>query len=265
MKYKIASTNFIISQIISTFFLLFAYLMWFPHSLSELNGFSKSALLLVLVNLVLGPLLILFFYKQDKKNLKFDLFALAAIQTTALLFGMYSIYQKHPVYAVFTIDRFTLINAKYAEPEKTRHSELQVSFLSKSKMAFAKMPTDIHLKNDIAMGHMLKGEPDLDGRSEYYEPYTNHIDSVITKSLDLKGKLKQADDQLKLTVFLNKHGGRIESYAYLPLQTHEKDVIWVLNKLTAEPIGILDIDPWKFSTSANESQKQKNQVRRWLS
>ena len=265
MKYKIASTNLIISQLISSVFLLFAYFVWFPHSLFELNGFAKSALILVLVNLVLGPLVILFFYKIDKINLKLDLLALAAIQTSALIFGMYSIYQKHPVYAVFTVDRFTLINAIYAEPEKTVHSELQVSFLSKSKMAFAKMPTDILLKNEIIMGHMLKGEPDLDGRAEYYEPYANHINSVITKSLNLKGKLKQADEQIELAAFLKKHGGNIDSYAYLPLQTNEKDVIWVLNKITAKPIGILDIDPWQFSKTTTRAKKLKHTIRRWQS
>jgi hypothetical protein len=265
MKYKIASKNLIISQIVIIVFLSFAYLMWFPHSLSELNGFTKSAVLLILVNLVLGPLLILFFYKKDKKNLKFDLLALAAIQTTALLFGMYSIYQKHPVYAVFTIDRFTLVNAKYAEPEKTRHTDLQVSFLSKSKMAFAKMPTDIRLKNEITMGHMLNGEPDLDGRAEYYEPYANHINAVINKSLNLKGVLKKSLDKSELASFLNKYGGSIDSYVYIPLQTYKEDVIWVLNKTTAEPIGILNIDPWQFSKTTTEKQKPKHTIRRWLS
>ena len=265
MKYMIASTNFVISQVISALFLLFAYFAWFPHSLTELSSFSKSAWLLVFINLILGPLLILFFYNKNKKNLKFDLLALAAIQTSALLFGMYSIYQKHPVYAVFTVDRFTLINAKYAEPEKARHNELQVSFLSKSKMAFAKMPIDIHLKNEIIMGHMFRGEPDLDGRAEYYEPYANHIDSVINMSLNLKGMLKKPLDISELASFLNEHGGTVDSYAYIPLQTNKEEVIWVLNKLTAEPIGILNIDPWKFSRSANEKRKQKNKIRRWLS
>ncbi len=265
MKYKIASTNLIISQIISSAFLLFAYFAWFPHSLTELSGFSKSAWVLILVNLILGPLLILFFYKKDKKNLKFDLFALAAIQASALLFGMYSIYQKHPVYAVFAVDRFTLINAKFAEPEKTRHNALQVSFLSKSKMVFAKMPTDSKIRNELIMGQMFEGKPDLDGRAEYYEPYASHIDSVINKSLNLKAKLNKPPDKLVLETFLKKHGGNVDSYAYIPLQTNKEDVIWVLNKLTAQPIGILYIDPWQFSRATKEEQKLENKIRRWLS
>ena len=97
------------------------------------------------------------------------------------------------------------------------------------------MPTDILLKNEIAMGHMLKGEPDLDGRAEYYESYANHINTVIKKSLNLKGVLKRPLDKSEFAYFLNKHGGNIDSYAFIPLQTNKEDVIWVLNKLTAEP------------------------------
>ena len=178
---------------------------------------------------------------------------------------MYSIYQRHPVYAVFTIDRFTLINAKYAEPEKTKHNELQVSFLSSQKWLLPGCQPMIHLKNEIIIGHMLKGEPDLDGRAEYYEPYANHINSVINKSLSLKELLKQPLDQLELAAFLNKHGGKIYSYAYIPLQTFKKDVIWVLNKITAKPIGILDIDPWQFSKTTTGAKKPKHTIRRWLS
>ena len=264
MKYKIAAINLGISQLISLSFLLFAYFAWFPHSLFQLNSFSKSAYLLVIVNLILGPFLILLFYKKDKINLKLDILALAVIQSSALIFGMYSIYQKHPIYAVFTIDRFTLINANSAEPKKIRHNDLEVTFLSKPKLAFAKMPTEIHLKNEIIMSQ-LKGGPDLDARAEYYEPYVDHINSVISKSLDIKGNLKQINDQLELSTFLKKHGGNADSYAYLPLQSNEKDVIWVLNRLTAKPIGILHIDPWQFSKTTVRDKKLKHTIRRWLS
>ncbi|KAG1661895.1 Fimbrial assembly protein, serogroup I [Nymphon striatum] len=186
-------------------------------------------------------------------------------QVIALLFGMFSIYQKHPVYAVFAVDRFTLINASFAEPEKTIHKELKTTFLSKSKMAFARLPTDSKLRKEITMGHMLKGEPDIDGRAEFYEPYLNHTDKVISQSLNIKGMVKKTDEKNEIERFLNQYGGDIDTYAYIPLQTNKEDVIWVLNKLTAEPIGILKIDPWQFSKSQESKKKEKNKTRRWLS
>lgn len=254
MRVKLALRNLFISQAIIFIFLIFAYFIWFPYSFIILKEFYKTAILLIIVDLVLGPLLVLLVYKENKKHLRFDINILLLIQITAFAFGAYSLYLKHPVYAVFTIDRFTLVNAANANSEKIRFNTLKSSLFSKTKIAVAKMPVKIEERNALVLG-VLNGEVDLDQRAEYYEPYDLHIKSVIDRNLITDVSIFKNKTKREFKKFINKHGGKISDYVYLPLQTQFKDVIWVLNNKTALPIGIIDIDPWSLNKKVLLSKK----------
>ena len=245
-------------------FLLLAYFIWHPHSLSYITNFKESAKVLILVNLILGPTLFTIIYKKNKKNLKFDLISIALLQASFLIFGMYSIYKKHPIYAVFTIDRFTIIDARNASINSHKDNNLTTLFLSKPKLVFAKMPEESEIRSDIFMGHLFNGEPDLDGRPEYYKPYQDYITEVLKKGLSIDEILKVNGASRKVNLFLKKHGGHKNSYSYLPLQANDRDSIWVLDKKTAKPVGILNIDPWQFVNQVNQEKKQKVKPKQWL-
>ncbi len=119
---------------------------FFPSLFISVSDFKEVASIIIAVDLILGPLLTFVVFQPKKKSLKFDLAVIAVIQLSALIYGAYALYQIHPVYITFNIDRFTLISARDAEPEKAQHNEYKVSKLSAGKMAFAKMPEDINKK-----------------------------------------------------------------------------------------------------------------------
>jgi len=130
-------------------------------------------------------------------------------------------------------------------------------------MAFAKMPIDHKKRNAILMEHFFQGKADLDGRAEFYEPYIKHIPKILEKSIALKRITSNKNNTEKLSLFLRKHGGSSDSYAYLPLQNRNQYVIWVLDKITAQPVGILDIDPWELPQSIKKL-KSKLKSNQWL-
>ena len=87
MKFRLALYNVVFSQLFIMSFLFFAYFIWFPHSLVELSEFKRLAITLTLVNLILGPLLVIFINKKGKKKVKFDLIVLFLVQISAICFG----------------------------------------------------------------------------------------------------------------------------------------------------------------------------------
>lgn len=263
MKNRLIVSNLILSQSLTAFLVLFACFYWFPYSLSDVINFTLHVKLLILANLILGPFFIMLIYKEGKKGLKGDLIIICVLQAAAFLFGTYSLYQKHPAYAVFTVDRFTLMSAKEVQSEKIRFTELKQQPLLGTKMVFAKNPKEQSKRNEILLGYLFGGKPDLDGRPEYYEPYLMHISKVLEKSIPVALMSAKDANLVKLNAFLSEHGGNTDSYAYLPLQTSVKDVIWVLDSITAQPVGILDIDPWKL-TQSSKQHKTKSKARRWL-
>ena len=48
---------------------------------------------------------------------------------------------------------------------------------------------------------------------------------------------------MKLDAFMNKHGGQVEDYAFLPLKCRYKSLIMVLHKPDGKVVGTLDIKP----------------------
>jgi len=245
MRVKIALRNLVISQIIILLFLVFAYFKWFPHSFSSLGGFSQTALMLIFVDLILGPLLVYIVFKEGKKYLRFDINVLLSIQIVAFVFGAYSLFLKHPAYAVFTGDRFTLTNVSAIYPPQPLSEQLKRYFFSAPKWVIAKIPEDSVKRNALLFDVLLKGAPDIDTRPEYFEPFDNHLDEIVTKALDSDQLFLASSAQYQLKKFINQHGGKVDDYVFFPLKgNNQKDVIWAFNRSSALPIGIIDSDPW---------------------
>ena len=245
MRIKLALRNLYISQAVIFAFLLFAYFVWFPHSFSKLGGFSETALMLIFVDLVLGPLLVLIVYKEGKKLLRFDINVLLGIQLFAFVFGAYSLYLKHPAYAVFSGDRFTLTNVSNVYPQQPWLQQFKTSFFSSPQFVVTKLPEDHKERNALMFSVLLGGAPDIDKRPEYFEPFMPNIDAIFSKSIPINQLFQNSKTKEKLTQFYKQHGGKPSDYAYFPLRgNNKKDMIWVFKRSTAQAIGIIDSDPW---------------------
>ncbi len=218
----------------------------FPQLFINVSDFKEIATIIITVDLILGPLLTFVVFQPKKKTLKFDLSVIAAIQVAALVYGAHALYQVHPVYVTFNVDRFTIVNARDALPEKAVFEEYKISKLSSAKLAFAKMPDDVAKRNEIAFS-AANGTRDLDQRTEYYEPYENHIDTVLAKGIDQEIIMNAAVSNNEISDFIEDNKSEIDNFVFLPLNSDRKDAIIVLDKLSAKPIATIDTDPWELS------------------
>ena len=219
---------------------------FFPQLFIKISDFKEIAAIVISVDLILGPLLTFVVFQKNKKSLKFDLSVIGAIQLSALVYGAYALYQVHPVYITFNIDRFTIVSAKDAEPEMAKFDEFKVSKLTTAKLAFAKMPNDIEKQNEVTLRAAMGGG-DLDHRVEYYESYEENIDKVLAKAIDPSLITSKAKIDNKINRFINKHNGNIDNFVFLPINSAKKEAIIVLDKLSAKPVATINTDPWKLS------------------
>lgn len=252
MKLKIALRNLYISQSVILVFLIFAYFIWFPHSFTEFGGFFDTAWMLIFVDLILGPILVYFIYNENKKYLKFDINALLGIQLLAFLFGAYSLYLKHPAYAVFSVDRFVLTNVSNIYPQPSLSQQLNNHLFSQPELVVAQFPQNIKEKNGLMFDVMLNGLPDIDSRPKYFKPLNEHINTIMEKSISIERLVLDTKSQKKLILFKQKYQDKYKDFAYFPLTgNNQKDMIWVFDKQTGKPIDILDINPWKIDIVSN--------------
>lgn len=248
-KLKASLLHLLISAIVVSCFAGFALWIWYPSPFLQISGILSILLILVSVDLILGPLLTFIIYKPKKPKLAMDLAFIGIVQIAALGYGMYTIHQGHPAYIAYTVDRFTLINIGDVNPLDAKHTDLQASGWWKPIMVYSQPPTDPSEKERLIF-EVLEGKPDIDARPEYYEPFDKFANKVMQKGLTAQQLSSTPESNQKLEVFIAKHGKTANDYAYLPLVGKEKDVLWVWDKATEQPVGTLDIDPWRLSNVA---------------
>ena len=102
-RWKAAAIHLSISAAIGLVVGALLLLVWYPPPYFHAAGADQLVLLLVGVDLVLGPLLTLILFRSGKKGLKFDLAMIAVLQTTALVYGLSVVLQSRPVFLVSAV------------------------------------------------------------------------------------------------------------------------------------------------------------------
>ena len=243
-KFKAFLFHFILSVIIVSLVISSVIYFWYPVDYLGVTSFKEIALLIVSIDLVIGPLLTFVVFNPKKKSLRFDLAIIALFQLSALSYGTYTLFETHPLYLTFNGGSFNLISAKDVQPKKAKHAEYKISKLDSPKLAYVEMPTDYKNLMNVVIGNRTKGAQKLEQRTEFYKPYDENVDNILAKSLDSELILSDKN-LLKEATVLSKYKNT-KNLAFLPLKG-TNDAIIILDKKTARPIGTINRNPWKYA------------------
>jgi len=221
------------------------FFVWYPTPYFEINGGWKVLRILAGVDVVLGPLLTLIVFKPGKPSLKFDMSCIVLMQLGALIYGGATIYQQRPEFIVFGIDRFTTVTAAEVEFDKLNYPELKRIIGIGPLLAQAHPPADPKLRQELLFDIVTGGAKDLEFRAELYEPYRPDLTQLRSRSIDLQKIMTlSADAKTAIDNFIAHHGGRLESYLYLPLRGKNADIVIVLSPQDGMPMSSISISPW---------------------
>ncbi|MFZ1568913.1 MAG: TfpX/TfpZ family type IV pilin accessory protein [Thiolinea sp.] len=245
-KIKASLTHLIISLFIVGLILSVAIFLWYPEPFLTISGLFGIILIMLVIDLILGPLLTFIVFKPEKSSLKFDLATIAFIQLIALAYGTYTIYKAHPLYIAYAVDRFTPIGANEVTPENARYEEFKKSKLSQPTIVYVKKPSDPAELSKVTL-EALSGKADLDARPEYYEPIKENIEIIFNNRFDLTKILEKEKYKIEVNKFLSRNGGSIQDYVFIPLIGRQEDVLWAWSLKNKQPIDILRINPFEAS------------------
>ncbi len=232
------------TAIISIVFALI-FFFWYPSPYFEANGAWSVIRVLVMVDLVMGPLLTLVLFKKGKPGLILDLCIIAIVQLSALAYGINVIYGERPYYLVFAVDRLEVVGKVEVDAEKLKYPELKNKPSKGPILVFADFPEDTEERNKFLFEVTMEGKPDLERRPEYFHPYILNKDKVITKAKPLSD-LHKNDESIKMKIdkFLQKNNGIEDDYLFLPMVGKNNDMAIVINKNTGLPVDGIAADPW---------------------
>ncbi len=243
-KVKASSLHFLGSILVLTVLLLIIFSVWYPEPFREISGLKKILIILITVDLILGPVLTFIFYQKNKPQLKFDLTVIIIVQLSALFYGIYTLYLGHPAFIAFSVDRFVLVPAKSVNSKEAKYEEIKISKLWRPKLVYAKLPEDISKRNQLLFSVVFHKKPDLELRPEYYEPIEQHLGDMLERAWDPAKIFDNDTKQEKLRAFLKKQQGKTQDFAFFPLVGKEKDIVVAIRRDNGEIIGSIDIYPW---------------------
>lgn len=185
-RWQAAATHLGLSASIGAFAFALMLLVWYPGEFFRLGGGSTLIMVLVGVDVALGPLLTLVVFDPLKRLLKLDLALIATVQLAALVYGTWVMFEARPAYLVFVVDRFEVIatiEVDAAARAAATHDEFRGLNFGRPLLAAARMPDDPQARNEVVMNAM-KGI-DLLLTPRYWVPYEAMRERVLARARPL--------------------------------------------------------------------------------
>lgn len=241
-RLKFFLSHLFISLLIALFVIGLMSFIWYPAPLAIAVGVTDIFLMLLIIDVILGPLLGLLIYKEGKKTLKFDLSVIILIQIAALCYGVFSIEQGRPAWLVYNVNRFELVrkNELVDSNIQQAHPHFQKPSWFKPQYVATEFAKDIQQRNDEMFAEVLSGIS-LAQRPERYVELTQAKNQIQQHAL-LLTELKQYNSKTEFEKTLAKYP---EADAWLPLKANAVDMAVLIKKETAEVIKIVNLRPWK--------------------
>ncbi len=244
-KLKASLTHLALSGLVVGGIFLIIFFAWYPYPYFEIRGAGGIVLILIGVDLVLGPLLTFIVYKPKKKTLVFDLSVIVIIQLAALVYGVSAIFEERPYFMVYAVDRFTLLAEKDVDFSEIADRSLREKPGIGPVMVLAKMPEDPQEQQNLMMEVVFENKPDLDRRPKYWVPYRENLDIVFARTKTLQELKKQREAVAGLVdKIVASHDGVIDDLAFAPMIGKNGDFAIVLERKTGRLVDAIATDPW---------------------
>lgn len=245
-RFKAFAIHLGISFFIGVLILCLMWFVWYPSNMFTLLGGFDILLIILGVDVCLGPLLTLVVFNPQKKSLKFDLSVIALMQILALAYGVYVMFVARPVYLVYMNDVFKVTTAieltdserKLASQEKWKSDPL----LGPALVAAVLPEGDEKLKKEM-LDAALAGK-DWNAFPKLYVEYATQKEKVLAAGRSLK-TIRDVSNKNTLSVqaFMQKHPNQNEdSFLAFPMIHGFSDVVAIVDAKTAEFVDVIDAE-----------------------
>jgi hypothetical protein len=243
-RWKAAAIHLSISLVLTALMLAWLYFIWFPSPYFSAAGANRLILLLMGVDICIGPLLTLLVVNRHKarKLLRLDLSVIGVLQIVALIYGVHVITDARPVFIVAEVDRLVMVSAQQlsdADLAKGERPEFRKRSFTGPVLVGA-LPPKGASAGDFALKVMQTGK-DIDRMPQYYVTYDQAIAAVMKHAKPLSS-LKNATDSQRAYIRRLQAAEPSQTLLALPLQRDDTTYNAIMSPLTKRPIAVLPID-----------------------
>lgn len=249
-RFKAACTHLAASSIVACLVLLLVFKIWYPAPWADVLHVRKIFLLVLGVDLCLGPLLTLLVFKIGKPSLRKDLITIACIQLAALGYGIHTVGQVRPAFLVFSKGRFDLVQAHevYKVQNFGSNNKTQLSLLPQNpwvqplvglEVLGSSSPQEDALK-ELFTFSALRGISDVTNVLDLHVPYANVLQDIKTSALKLKEYAPRLEsNKIKIQNLRKQYP---HDALLSPVKVKFEILTAVLNPNTGDILGIEPVD-----------------------
>lgn len=242
-KLKAFAYHLLINFFVALLSLMLVYWIWYPSPLAKATGVKNIYELILLVDVILGPILTFIVFKKTKKTLKFDLGIIFILQLCALCYGLYTVYQGKPAWIAYDVDRFQLVRLNEIDQRNISKAKNEYKYapIFQPKYVTSQVPKEnIALSNQILFDEISNGIAPPQ-RPELYMPLALAYPQIMQKAKDLK-LLNQYNDQKKVIKMLAEYP---QADSFVPLKANALDMTVLIDKKSGgKVVAIVDLRPW---------------------
>ncbi len=157
--------------------------LWYPGAFAEMAGGRRLFLLILGVDVVMGPLLtlIVFDIGKPRRELVRDLAVIGVLQLAALAYGLHTLYVARPVALAYEPGRFRVVAANEVPTERLGQARAEYRSLPLAgPWILGTRPTRPEERLE-SLEQALKGT-DIGQRPERWQPYAESRAQVLAES-----------------------------------------------------------------------------------
>lgn len=239
--------KFFLSHLSLSFFIAvlvigITFFIWYPAPLAKAVGVTHIFLMMLAIDVIVGPVLGLLVYKEGKKTLKFDLGVIIALQVSALCYGVYSIELGRPAWLVFHADRFKLVRKNDIIEDNISKALPQFQHVSwiKPQIVAINSAKNVQQHNNDMFIEVLGGVSLAQQPERYVK--IEQVKSKIQQHAQNLALLPQYNDKTLVKKILAEYP---RANAFVPLKATAVDMTVLITKEKGEVVKIVDLRPWK--------------------
>lgn len=244
-RLRAAGIHLAISLIFAILAALLVFVVWYPYPYREISGGRELFLIVVAVDVVMGPLMTLAVFNTAKprNELRRDLGIIGLLQLVALAYGLWTVAVARPVHLVFEIDRFRVVHAVDIPPEFLDRAppELrQLPLTGPTLLAVRdfKDPKESYNATLVALQGLAIG-----ARPDFWQPYEKAKPQVLARAKPL-AELKASfpANKKEIDSALQAAGHVPIAVGYIPMVARQTFWTVLIDLNTAEILAFVPID-----------------------
>jgi hypothetical protein len=247
---KIALIHLLGCAIVAALIYLFIFNFWFETPFSAFSRAKDIFLLILIVDLTLGPLVTLIIADPNKSKSEFsrDLSFVILVQLAALAYGVNTLVQVRPIWIAFERDHFRVVTLMDSHPQRIQEAPEGLQ----SHNWFGPKPIGVRVLSGDDPAFLESVQLSLQGRHPAFRPsswvpYTEQKSQVLHAALPLDVLIDFHQIQSGIDIRPMLHRFRVEysGLRFLPLST-DQPTNWtvLIDAETAAIVGYIPVSGW---------------------